>query len=220
MKHAVLVPDLRGHGRSTQRRNPRFGEPDLEIKAEKMRRPEIEQMWRDVEACKQFLMTKNNKGELNIEQLGVVGFEFGALLAVNWAAMDWSVRSLPAYKMGQDVKALALISPPRKFQGITTQKALNHPDVRARLSVLIVAGADDAGAMGDAKRMFNALEKYHTDKNERDLVPYWPQTSLQGVKLLNARGLRVPQTIAIFINERLVKKADQFSWTDRTGPLD
>jgi pimeloyl-ACP methyl ester carboxylesterase len=220
LKHAVLVPDLRGHGRSTQQRNPRPGEPDLEIKADKMRRPEIERMGLDVEACKQFLMEKNNAGELNIEQLGVVGFEFGALLAVNWAAVDWSVRSLPAYKMGQDVKALALISPPRKFQGITTQKALNQPDVRARLSVLIVAGADDAGAIGDAKRMYNGLERFHTNKNERDLIPYWPETSLQGVQLLNARGFNVPRTIAIFINERLVKKAELFTWSDRTGPLD
>ena len=219
MKHAVLVPDLRGHGRSTQRSTPVPGEPDLEIKAEDMRRPDIERMVLDVEACKKFLMEKNNKGEVNIEQLGVVGFEFGALLAVNWAAMDWSVRSLPAYKMGQDVKALALISPPRKFQGITTQKALNQPDVRARLSMLIVAGADDASAMGDAKRMHNALEKYHTDKSEQDLIAYWPSTSLQGLKLLNARSFRVPQTIAIFINERLVKTADRYAWTDRTGPL-
>ena len=219
LKHAVLVPDLRGHGRSTQQRNPRTGEPDLEIKAEKMRRPDIEQMWMDVEACKQFLMTKNNAGELNIEQLGVVGFEFGALLAVKWSAMDWSAPRLPAYKMGQDVKALALISPPRKYQGITSQDALKHPAVRSQISMLIVAGADDANAMGDAKRTLNAVEKFHTDKSERDLIPYWPETSLQGVKLLNARGFDVPRTIAIFINERLVKKADRFPWTDRTGPL-
>jgi pimeloyl-ACP methyl ester carboxylesterase len=219
-KHAVLVPDLRGHGRSTQRKNPRFGEPDLEIKAEKMRRPDIEPMWMDVEACKRFLMTKNNAGELNIEQLGVVGFEFGALLAIKWAALDWSAPRLPAYKMGQDVKALALISPPRKFQGITSQDALKNPAVRSQISMLIIAGADDATAMGDAKRTFNAVEKFHTDKNEKDLVTYFPETSLQGTRLLNARGFKVPQYIATFINKRLVEKADRFPWTDRTGPLD
>lgn len=218
LKHAVLVPDLRGHGRSTQQRNPRPGEPDLEIKADKMRRPDIERMWMDVEACKQFLMTKNNAGELNIEQLGVVGFEFGALLAIKWSAMDWNAPRLPAYKMGQDVKALALISPPRKFQGITSQDALKNPAVRSQISMLVVAGADDSRAMGDAKRTLNAVEKFHTDKSERDLIPYFPETSLQGTKLLNARGFNVPRTIAIFINERLVKKADRFPWTDRTGP--
>ncbi len=219
LKHAVLVPDLRGHGRSTQQRNLRPGEPDLEIKAEKMQRRDIERTILDVEACKQFLLTKNNAGELNIEQLVVVGFEFGALLAVNWAAADWNARSLPAYKLGQDVKALALISPPRKFQGITCQQALNHPAVRSELSVLIVAGAEDPSAMGDAKRIFNGLEKFHTDPSEQDLIPIWSATSLQGVKLLNARSFKVPETIAYFIDQRLAKRADRFPWTDRSNPL-
>ena len=47
-----------------------------------------------MEAIKRFLMTKHNAGELNIDKLCVVGVEFG-LVAVNWAAHDWSWPSWP-----------------------------------------------------------------------------------------------------------------------------
>ncbi len=59
----------------------------------------------DLEACKSFLMDKNNAGELNINKLCVVGVEMGAVVAVDWAAWDWHWPRLATGKQGQDVKA-------------------------------------------------------------------------------------------------------------------
>ncbi len=83
LRHAVIVPDLRGHGKSLQAQG--IEEP---IDRAKLRRPQIEAMILDVEAVKTFLLGENNDGKLNIEQLGVVGTGFGGLLALNWAVRD------------------------------------------------------------------------------------------------------------------------------------
>src|SRR5258706_10886462 len=60
--YAVICPDLRGHGQSLKNKAT-GGEFDLE----KLKGPEIEKIVLDVEACKQFLIQKNNAGELNVE---------------------------------------------------------------------------------------------------------------------------------------------------------
>ena len=116
--YASLVPDLRGHGQSkTQKRHDGS---TVTLEAEKMNRVGLEDMFYDVLACKKFLMERNNAGELNIEQLCIVGAEFGSILAVRFAAYDWSLPDLPAYKQGKDVKALVLLSPHRASTTRTT----------------------------------------------------------------------------------------------------
>ena len=121
--HAVLVPDLRGHGESLVRRQ---GAREIQIDRGELSTPEIKSMVLDIEACKRFLLERNNAEELNIELLCVVGAEFGATLAVNWAVMDWSWPQLPAYKQGRDVKSLVLLSPVQAFKGVTLNDALKH----------------------------------------------------------------------------------------------
>ena len=82
----------------------------------------------DVEMCKAFLMEKNNNKELNIDKLCLVGAEMGAVVAVDWAARDWSWPILPGRKQGQDVKALVLLSPEWSFKGMTIGPAINKRD--------------------------------------------------------------------------------------------
>ena len=220
-KHSVIVPDLRGHGRSMLARNPRPGGPELEIDRDKMKGPAVKAMLEDVETAKRFLMARNNEGKLNIEQLGVLGTGFGATLALNWAVWDWSVNSLPTYKMGQDVKALILISPLQSFKGLTTRLALAKSNDVAlrRMSALVVVGEADIRSYSDAKRIYKAFERCHLNSAEKDLMLYSPDTSLQGVRLINARGLKVPQWIRGFVEQRLARKASRFIWQDRTSPL-
>ena len=213
-KHAVIVPDLRGHGRSTQRvLADGLTIDDTPLEAEKFNKQAITSMIHDVEAVKQFLLAKNNEGDLNIELLCVVGSEFGAILALNWAVLDWNAPRLPAYKQGQDVKALALISPSQSFKGLTTRAATSHPVVRRDLSIMIAAG-DGAKDYSDAKRLHRTFLRFHTDASKRDLVFLPSETSLSGTQLLNARGLNADRNVGVFINERLVKRSDRFPWAD------
>jgi pimeloyl-ACP methyl ester carboxylesterase len=216
--HAVIVPDLRGHGTSVRLRNS-----EKPIERDKMNKLGIESMMLDVEAVKSYLLQRNNEEKLNIEQLGVLGVGFGGTLALNWAVRDWQVRNLPTYKMGQDVKALILISPRQTFKGVNVNPALKNSLILSRISLLLAVGTQDAARHADAKRIFKAFEGARGDdvaERDKDAVRmYEADTTLQGIDLLYDRELRVPEWIAGCIKTRLVDRATDFPWTDRTSPL-
>ncbi|HEV3136981.1 MAG TPA: alpha/beta fold hydrolase [Pirellulales bacterium] len=215
--HAVMVPDFRGHGDSTQ---SRFADRAAELRTADY----LAMADEDMEAVKNYLMIRNNAGELNIDKLCLVGVEMGAAVAVNWAARDWSWPMLTTGKQGQDVKALVLVSPEWSFKGMRISEAMAHPNVRSDLSVMIIAGKGNSKAMQEARRLHNALEKYHPPPpadlaaEKQTLWLKTPQTSLQAMRLLNEKSMHVDQMIAKFIELRLVKK--QIPWSDRKHPLD
>jgi pimeloyl-ACP methyl ester carboxylesterase len=223
--HSVIAPDLRGHGESRVLRPGASSKSD----APNLTPREMEAMVWDVEACKSFLMDKNNAGECNIASLCVVGAEFGGIIAMRWALIDWSWPQLPAYQQGQDVKAAVLLTPLQTFKGVTMQPALRHPLVRSRLSLLIVAGKEDPKGTSEAKRLLSGLESFHykptgnrdLDEGQIDLILSQPATKVQGTELL-ARGLPTQQEIAAFIKRRLVDRMSEpeLRWTDRKGPSD
>ena len=149
--HAVIVPDLRGHGTSIRQRGV-----DEPIDREKMKGPAIESMLRDIEAAKNYLLQRNNEGKLNIEQLGILGSGFGATLALKWAVGDWNFVSRTGYKMGQDVKAVMLISP-RTFKGVHANVELKHRAV-GFMSALVVVGTQESSRYTDAKKIVKAFQ--------------------------------------------------------------
>lgn len=219
--HAVIVPDLRGHGQSTTQKLADGSTRTLE--SDKLRPGELDAMVWDVEACKKFLMEKNNLGELNINSLCVVGADIGSILALRWSALDLTAPPLLAYKQGQDVKALVLLSPLQAFKGLTIRDALAVPAVRRDLAMMIVAGKQDTKGTSEAKRLHSSLVTSHPKvdssdpddvKQNQDLFLVQPETSLQGTKLLGS-GLPVMLNIRNFIDLRLVNKRSDFPWTDR-----
>jgi pimeloyl-ACP methyl ester carboxylesterase len=206
--HAVIATDLRGHGanRSAGLRTEDYAAMVFE----------------DLEAIKRFLLVKNNAAELNIEKLCLVGVEMGAVVAVNWAAHDWSWPMLATGKQGQDVKALVLISPEWVYKGLRLQEPLQQPNVRSDLSIMIVAGEGNGKSLKEAKRLFTVLERFHpippTDEGA-DKQTLWlrtPATSLQGTRLLNEKSMHVDQMILKFIELRLVKQP--IDWVERRNP--
>jgi len=214
--HAVTVPDLRGHGAST-----RFKGSNKPLEQATMPPDQYAKMVEyDMESIKSFLLGKNNAGELNIEKLCVVGAEMGAVVALDWARLDWSWPTLAVGKQGQDVKAVVMISPEWSFKSLNLSAALGNPDVRSRLSILILAGKQKSDSDKAAKRVHSAFKRYHTEpskKEDRDLFLGSLDTSLQGTKMLGVKSLNVEGLINEFINLRLVKQP--FPWRARgTSP--
>jgi pimeloyl-ACP methyl ester carboxylesterase len=213
---AVIVPDLRGHGDSIHYRGV-----DRALDADRLPLLEFKKMVQfDMEAVKTFLMGKNNKSQLNIEKLCVVGCEMGALVAANWARVDWNWPPLATGKQGQDVKALVLISPPDSFKGLRMIDALSNRDVKSRLAVLIAVGNGDSKTVKDADKIFDQFKRFHPDPakiEDRDLEPFAAKTKLQGAKLVLSNEFGLQTAIAKFIESRLAKQA--LPWKDRPNPL-
>ena len=212
--HAVLVPNMRGHGGSVK-----FNDGRDDLDRDRMRRNELALMANDIEACKRYLMQQNNQGKLNIELLTVVAAgEMGAVTALNWVALDWSWPKFPGRKQGQDVKALVLLSPGQSFKGLTARKALMHDFIQNKSNIepstLFIVGANDRSSSTDTKRMYAALENNNKEKKTLFLIN--KETSLSGVKMLDRRlNLNTDITIAKFIQLRLVNRASEFPWTMR-----
>jgi hypothetical protein len=170
----------------------------------------------DLEAVRKFLISENNAGKLNLNKLCVVGSGMGSTMAINWAAVDWSAPVLSTGKQGQDVKGLVLISPTWSFKGLTINQALDHPSVRSRIAVYIVAGKGDSRGLRDAQRMHSALEKHHpepTDGAGKDLFLGEMKSSLQGTKLLTTPSLKLHERLAGFIKLRHTNQ--DFPWEER-----
>lgn len=220
--HAVLTVDLRGQGGS---KKMKVADKIIELKLDTMPADQYYNMVRiDMERVKAYLMEKNNAGELNIEMLCVVGAEMGAIVAMEWARMDWSWPILATGKQGQDVRALVLISPVVAIKYFKLGPVLSFPPVMRDLSVLILVGRQDSKAYREAQRLHSTFKKFHPDvpadeRAERQSLFYGRlDTSLQGSKLLGAKGLNVEKTIDDFITLRLVNKAKDFPWKPRNKP--
>ncbi len=216
--HAVIVPDLRGHGESAG--------SDLDVK--RMNKRHFEAMILDLAACKSFLLDANNKGELNIEMLTLVGCGLGASVAAHYAVYDWSLPQLPTYRQGRDVKAVVMISPERSVKGYTINAPLNAGVLKSEaIAVMLIVGRRDSSRADVAKfhKIMESGRPELTDDKERrerqSLYLFEPDTSLRSTKLLYARGLRPsPATlVADFIRLRLTDRADFFPWQERRSPL-
>jgi hypothetical protein len=219
-----LTLDLRGHGLSTVQRTAKG---DKELDPEKMRAQDIEKMVMDLEACKRFLVEKNNAEALNVAALCLVAAEFSTIPTVKWALMDWSAARLPAYKQGQDVQAIALLSPVETFKGVTARPALGHQLIKGKpISKMICVGADDNKALTEAKRLHSMLERFHGKAPPReeaaekqDLFFVTAETELQGTKLLDLNAFTIGNDLLTFIRLRLVARMDHFPWEERKNPL-
>jgi pimeloyl-ACP methyl ester carboxylesterase len=237
--HAVVVPDLRGHGESTRKKNA--GKDDKLDAAKGMPPTQFGLMvTQDMKAVKDFLWEKNNAGELNIDKLCVIGAEMGASVALDFAGYDavgydHNAAYYGPLKLGRFVKTLVLISPKWSFPGLPLRRAVGNPTVQSDVSMLILVGKQDAKALKEAKQIHGVFEKYQPEPTGDDkldkqtLVMLLLDTSLQGTKLLDASGVRIefftregnkkfdaevtaPELIVDFISRRLVKSSESKDW--------
>ena len=221
--HACLVPDLRGHGRSIRTQSG----GTIELK--RMRRKHFEAMVLDVEAAKGFFMKEHNSGKVNIELLTVVGAGMGTVVGLKWSVRDWNAVPLPAFKQGQDVKALILLSPRYNFKGVSTRVAMTHRAVAGKLFTAVIVGARDKTSKEwrDAKRMHTTFKKRHPKlKGEAKERPwaesvylFKPDTALQGTRLIRP-GLNLEGFLRGFLQQKVATLRPQFPWAIRRNPAD
>jgi len=212
--HAVIIPDLRGHGQSTTVLGT-----DRKLDANTMPPAHLTSMvTRDMNAVKRFIVSKHNAAELNVEKLGIVGAEMGAVVAVNWAALDWAAPDYPGRKQSKDVKALVLLSPTMAFKSLTIAQALNYPPIRDILSVFVITGAEDVNGSREARTIHSRLERARPKPTKIEEKTVFLEdtlkTKLTGAKLLGEKSLGVEQVIGQFIELRLVR--DPSPWKDRS----
>jgi len=106
---AVIVPDLRGHGNSS----PIPNIPDIKrINAAQGRGVFYSMVTQDMEAIRrEMLWKKSNLGQFNTENTVVVGVGMGSTIGLWWSRLNWSTLPIGISRLGQDVKALILLSP-------------------------------------------------------------------------------------------------------------
>ncbi len=180
--HWVIAPDLRGHGESTQITRPGETATD-KIDDETLKPADVKDMFArygDLEAVKSYLIQKNNAEELNIDKLCVIGSDMGAVVAINWALLDWSWPVLSNGKQGQDVKALVLISPESNSKGVRTVDAINDQTIRTNLAILLIAGRKGGHYADEVNKLYRHFSKYHQEKTSPPLEKLLPETKLQG----------------------------------------
>lgn len=219
--HTVIVPDLRGHGRSVTMANS-----PQELDHTKFNRAQIATVKRDFEECKKRLIDLNNEGKLNINMLSVLAVGDICPLATEWTLTDWSYRNVGNIKQGQDVQSLILVSPPKKFQQSSMSQLIRHPLLsgggRVEIPTLVIYGTDGESAK-DSSSLYRLMERKRPASTSPDIELRWAQQSLyqlpvpssaDGAALL-APNPALYRFIGMFNFHKISRNADQFQWSSR-----
>ncbi|MCA9261634.1 MAG: alpha/beta fold hydrolase [Planctomycetales bacterium] len=211
-QRAVVTIDLRGHGQSKAAYDA-SGDA-YEIDATRFRAFDYEDMVIfDLEAVRAFLVRENDAGRLNLNRLCVVGVGMGANVALAWTELDWRTPDLPMRKQSRDVKAVALVSPRWKYEGLAAVRTLQYPPIQRNLSVMLAYGKDDPKAAEDGRRMFELLGRSRPDAAEdapgipQGLYQYALDTKLQGGELAARPGFDLAHRISAFIDANVDQRA-------------
>ncbi len=237
--YAVILPDLRGHGSSTVKKDKHSGQP-RKLTARNVKPENV--VAGDLEAVRMFLLEENNAKKLNLAATTLIGVGKGAILAAHYAIYDWdplvrggNTRVSTQIRGGnQDVRALVLVSPQTKIGKQMKIDALSrHPAVgKGEVSMLILVGQKQANAANkepketrESKTAQNiyARLKQNGHETESDDVGKWTlflktlDTEHNGETLLNEteHDLGARATVASFLELRLRNRDHNFPWTER-----
>jgi pimeloyl-ACP methyl ester carboxylesterase len=219
---AVLVPDLRGHGGSTKVRGT---SRDLDHK--KMPNKMYQLMCTqggDIDVCKEFLIRENNQEKLNIDKLCIVGAGLGGTLAMNWAVVDWAWPVVGGVKQGQDIKAIAMLSPPYGEKGVTVTAALRTHVILKELAVYIAVGSGKPA--DDARKIHKPIDTARggtegedvKKKFEKKLLLDPFETNRQGTQMLTTPELKMGDRIKVWFTETVGKR--DLPWKERKSPFE
>ncbi len=237
--NAVIVPDLRGTGRSNKRLVKKVEGGQVVVGSTvtvTATRPQdyAAMVEIDLEKIKTEMVKHHNAGEFNIRRLCVVGVESGAVLAINWSLLkDWTWPDLTTGPQAKDVRGMILVSPRWNHKGLVINDAITKGEFIKFIPTLMMVGAKDNTFANDTKRLHdqferwlplpqNASEKEIEEKKNLFYIKF--DTSLQGFKLLTERKLtllndakKTPYDpvaiIKYFIDSRVAN--NEFKWLER-----
>jgi pimeloyl-ACP methyl ester carboxylesterase len=222
---AVITVDLRYHGESkvggavgAGNVNQGTGKKKDKKKAGLDLKPaDLENMVEyDLEAVKEFIKEEHQAQNLNMNKMGIVGPEMGATIAVYYAVFDWDKEPYedgrPGFQTprGQDVRALALISPQEKFHGLPMAKAITRlKDPELGISFLICCGSEPQD-FKDSDKIFKLLITPAINEKRMFFKDY--KARLTGTDLLD-KQLDIEARMMAFFDKQL-KQLDA-PWRDR-----
>lgn len=211
VEFAVITVDLRNHGESNVGGKKHEGP----FKAK-----DYLGMMLDLDAVKKFIFEEHQNKQLNMNKLGIVAADTSAPVAVVFTEVDWSklpyddaptpAQSTPR---GQDVRALALLSPEENAAGLPTNKA--YAMIRGMKGpVLVVAGAKNASDAAAAKKIHDILAPKKEGFDMMYLELY--DTKLRGTDLIG-KQLKTEQHVFNFLVKHV--KELKSEWRDRKSKL-
>ena len=223
LEAAVIVPDLRGHGESM---TVKGGEDELD--RNRFKKNQLLTFVNDIDACRRFLQTKNDEGELNLDLLTVIACGKSSVHGVNWCIEDWSWQSVGGVKQGQNVKALVMVSPRKKFKSVSISQSLKAP-LYARgsdgIAVLVVYGEGDPGSAKDGATIHDGLKKSRKEpteyssadeRNERQTVYEMVlPTNATSTDLVNENSDKMINALKLFLELKVLAKKDDYAWQSR-----
>ncbi|MFN0198059.1 MAG: alpha/beta hydrolase [Planctomycetaceae bacterium] len=222
--YAVITVDLRKHGESKSRGGALEGDDGAPTEGTDLKPLDYKLMaTNDMEAVKKFIFSEHQNHNLNMSKMGIVAAEMSAPIAINYTALDWlkepydDAPSVDAStRRGQDIKALALLSPSASVPGLQTGKPLNQVrDPFLGISFMIGVGSGDPLDRGDAKTMYQKLSSIAKNKDRMYLETY--KYKMRGTDLLG-KNILVEDHITAFFDRHL--KDLNIEWEDRRPRYD
>ena len=220
--HAVIVPDLRGHGESLNVKGL-----DEELDRSRFKKNQIASIVKDIDACRKFLQAKNDEGELNLDMLVVVACGKTNLHAAQWCIEDWSWPPVGGVKQGQNVKTLIMVSPVKRFKSMQFNPIIRNPlfsGKGASLPTLVMWGAEEVGAE-QSKSIYDTMRKGRSEPRYEDPDERWEKKRLfratydstaSSEELLREQGTELYKTIALVIDKKVVAQKSQLTWQSRS----
>ena len=220
--HTVLVPDLRGHGRSTTIKNS-----TVVIDYSEFRKTDILTIINDLEACKKYLMTHNNDGKLNINMLSVVVVGDMCPLATQWVLQDWSYQNFGSIRQGKDVQSLVLVSPKRKFKNYSMSKLVKDTPLLSgknsyHIPTLVIWGSASQSAK-DTSAVYRVMAKHRPPSAATAPAERWAQQDLyklelpvsdEGIDLLKPNEA-LYRFMTLFYQQKVMANAKHLAWQSR-----
>ena len=221
--YAVVTADIRMHGKSkpktTQTTRSDKRKPEMNL-----RPTDYQKMVSDLDTIKDFLMERHHEQKLNIRKTAVVAIGMSAPIAIQYAAFDWGKQPYddgPTRESrtpkGQDIRALALLSPEVTVPGLKTQQAIRAiGDPRKEIAVFIQAGMADKTVRKNAEKLHQQLKA--NPKNDK-VVFRKGKNRINGHDFLNERNWQVTADILNkFLDNNLSSLED--TWRIRKSKIE
>jgi hypothetical protein len=208
--YAVITVDLRKFGDSKAAGEQAIVRPiDYELMAAN-----------DLVAVKEFIFQEHQQQQLNMNKMAIIAAGPSAPVAAAFAVNDWA---LPPYDdapvienrtpRGQDVRALVLLSPDTGAGRLSTARTINVlKDPQLGVALLVVVGQADTMDKGQAKKVFELMEKGQR-RGEQRVYMLSPNLKDRGLGLVGKLPDQVENPILKFL-EMHVKQLNS-EWRDR-----